>query len=333
MKKKIKNIPSFIGITVSISVFIVLAIVSAFLDLEISKALYSPNSFFGHYFANTGELPLFLFGLTACVILFYQNFSSDKKKNIATKIVFAILTFAGCFITLYYFGRRFTKEDLLYPLIYMIIFAIFFAILCLLCGKILPNDTMKKLLWFALFIIIVLIISNVLVQVFKLLWDRQRFRTMVDGNPSAPATLAQLSPNFKGFTPWYKINLFKQPEFRTEAYRTAFLEADDDAFKSFPSGHTVAASASFCLILLPDIFDKFKKYKVVFWIVPIIYTVLVGISRIVIAAHYLSDVLFGGYIGFAIAVCTRMIFLKKTPFFQAQPIPECELSNLEHETN
>ncbi|MGI6136213.1 MAG: phosphatase PAP2 family protein [Christensenellales bacterium] len=326
MNKNTKIKPAFIGVIISITIFIILAIISAFFDLAINKALYNPEHSFGQYFANTGELPLFIFGLAACIILYYQNFFADKKKNMATKVIFATLTFAGCFITLYYFGKRFTKEDLLYPLLYMVMFSIFFTILCLVCGKVLSQDTMNKLLWFALFIIIVLAFSNILVQVFKVLWDRQRFRTMTEGNPNAPALLAELCPNYKGFTPWYKINLFKQPEYRTDSYRLAFLEADDDAFKSFPSGHTVAASASFSLIILPDIFDKFKRYRVFFWAVPIIYTLLVGISRIVVAAHYLSDVLFGGYIGFAIASLTRIVFLKKINFFKIKPFSECETS-------
>ena len=53
-----------------------------------------------------------------------------------------------------------------------------------------------------------------------------------------------------------------------------------------------------------------KNRKWMFWVFPLIYTGLVAISRIVIAAHYLSDVLFGYFIGFGSAALLRIIMLK-----------------------
>ena len=47
-----------------------------------------------------------------------------------------------------------------------------------------------------------------------------------------------------------------------------------------------------------------------FWVFPLIDMGLVAISRIVIAAHYLSDVLFGYFIGFGSAALLRIIMLK-----------------------
>ena len=133
-------------------------------------------------------------------------------------------------------------------------------------------------------------------------------------SPKAPEDLGALGcANYEGFTNWWQINVFSKPEIRTDAYVEAFKDNDSGAFKSFPSGHTVAAATSFGLIILPDMFTKLnnKKIKWLFWVIPIVYTILVAISRIVAAAHYLSDVTFGGFIGFGVAALTRWIFVSK----------------------
>lgn len=315
MKKKI-NTPTLVNSLIAVSVFIIFAVIAGLYDLEINKALYNTSSLYGQYFANIGELPLFLFAQFACVILLYQTFFENKKKNIAYKMFFIILTYIACFVTILYFWRRFVPKDFDYKYAYILTIAIIQTFFCISLGKFFSKHTMNKLLWFALFIIVVLAVSNILVQIMKALWARQRFRTMTSGNPSAPALLNELCPDYKGFTPWYRINVFSKPTYRNNEYMHAFLSADKDAFKSFPSGHTVAAASTFSLIILPDMFEKIKKFKLVCWLVPIVYTILVGISRIVIAAHYLSDILFGGYLGFISAIFARILFKKFIPFFK-----------------
>ena len=72
---------------------------------------------------------------------------------------------------------------------------------------------MKKLFWFAVFLAIIAAMSNLIVQVMKSLWARQRFRTMTEGHPKAPEDLAALGcANYEGFTHWWQINVFAKPE-------------------------------------------------------------------------------------------------------------------------
>ncbi|MBU0979979.1 MAG: phosphatase PAP2 family protein [Nanoarchaeota archaeon] len=61
---------------------------------------------------------------------------------------------------------------------------------------------------------------------------------------------------------------------------------------SFPSGHTALAFS-----VLPVLDRALPRLKSV-WI---IYAVLVGLSRIFIQAHYLSDVIFGAVLGYGVA--------------------------------
>jgi len=66
---------------------------------------------------------------------------------------------------------------------------------------------------------------------------------------------------------------------------------------SFPSGHAIIFFA-----MIPMLSKNFPKIKWIFWVVAI----LVGLSRIYLEVHYLSDVLAGAIIGYSIG----LLFLK-----------------------
>lgn len=86
---------------------------------------------------------------------------------------------------------------------------------------------------------------------------------------------------------------------------------DSNAFNSFPSGHTSAASVIFAVIIIPDLFDKLNTSKIrwMFYVVPAIYVAVVAFSRVVVGAHFLSDVTFGAYVAFGYAVLFRHLAL------------------------
>jgi membrane-associated phospholipid phosphatase len=60
-----------------------------------------------------------------------------------------------------------------------------------------------------------------------------------------------------------------------------------------------------------------------------VYTGLVGLSRVVNTAHYLSDALFGYYVGFGVATLARWILINKV-----QPyMPEVKLAENKIDTD
>ncbi len=317
MLKKISK-KAWIEIGISVGIFAILAVVTALWDLEINKALGNLNSLYGQYFANLGELPTYIAAPLFGGILFYQDFGkSSKQKLIFNKIFGAAIVFIGYAVAIYmWFWDNFVSEAVMYSYVYIVVFAIIMSILTIFAFAAIPKDKRKKVFWFALFFAFVAAAGNAIVQVMKFIWARQRFRTMTHGNPQCPEELFALYPNYNydGFTPWYMINSIIKPEIRTDAYMAIFEnEALDlsSPFQSFPSGHTVAAAASFGLIIVPDLFPEVKKYKWVFWTVPMVYTGLVGLSRVVNTAHYLSDALFGFYVGYGVAALARWIIVNK----------------------
>ncbi|MFA5450059.1 MAG: phosphatase PAP2 family protein [Clostridia bacterium] len=291
--------------------FALVAVLSAFYDLQISKALYNPDLLFGQFFAYLGELPSYLAAPTVGAIFFHQSIGKNRTAKIAWKVFSVIIVAAGWFYLIFaWVWENFVRPEIDFAIVYQLYFTAMLTIATLLGTAKVDKKAMKRLLLFAIFVMLVAAISNALIQIFKLMWQRQRFRTMVD-NPQNAGLIAAYGGNYRGFAPWYKPEFLFRTPFRTEAYIAAVKDVDHDAFKSFPSGHTVAASASFALIILPEMYEKLKKYRWMFWTFPALYTVVVGISRIVIGAHYLSDVLFGGFIGFGIAVLARWIIVKK----------------------
>ena len=113
------------------------------------------------------------------------------------------------------------------------------------------------------------------VQIFKILCGRIRFR--------------DLDPGFTNFTPW-----FLPPGLSSDGH-------------SFPSGHT--AMGWMLLPLLMAVKDREIKdpYRIVVTVLVIGWGLFVGLSRIVVGAHYASDVLFST--GMA-AIVTILLYKK-----------------------
>jgi membrane-associated phospholipid phosphatase len=75
-------------------------------------------------------------------------------------------------------------------------------------------------------------------------------------------------------------------------------------YHAFPSGHVAASSAFFGVLL-------FVRRRIGFACVPI--PILIGFSRMYVAAHYLSDVVCAAVLGLICAWLVWRFFLRRTP--------------------
>ena len=73
---------------------------------------------------------------------------------------------------------------------------------------------------------------------------------------------------------------------------------------SFPSGHAKSAA----LLIVFSWFFK-GKARLIWWIIGVVYGVLMCLSRIVIGAHFASDVIFSFFLTALIVYIARMIYL------------------------
>jgi len=237
--------------------WIILAVVFAFTDLEISKAVVDENSVWGNFGEEFGEAPgygLIVIALSA----FIGSFNKDVKKQ---KIPAYIIIILGIFILLY--GIIFNSQSLIIDGAVVAISLIIFVIFTF-------NKDWGNYRNISAVITILTILNPLLfVQITKILTGRVRFR--------------KLAIDFSNYTPW-------------------FLPPGPSENNSFPSGHT---SMSFMFLPLL-ILVKDRKWKNIIRIVVsfliISWAIFVGVSRIVVGAHYASDVLFSAGMAAVITV-------------------------------
>ena len=246
---------------------------ATFVDLKFDIRLNSPENPFAVWFQNTGEIPCRLICPLAGTVIFY---TSERKFS---RIAGFLIALGGSAYLGYYIGKYFFIEE--NRMAFSIVWGIGFGLVTLITGKYIkiPEKAKKPLKALAIAGIAVMAVQLLAVEGLKYLWGRVRFRDLI------------AEGSYDAFTPWYKINGI-------------------NSNKSFPSGHTAGAGMSYLLMLLPCVFSGFKSKKnICFW-VPFVYTSVVAFTRLVMGAHYLSDVAAGGLISFTIVIITMKIFEK-----------------------
>lgn len=128
------------------------------------------------------------------------------------------------------------------------------------------NKNEENLLRLALTIVLVVFLQLLIVNIIKLIWLRPRMIFIMTEN------------NIK-YLPWYVKGKY-------------ISNIKLDLIKSFPSAHTSNAS---CILL---IFLINKKHKIFNYLITILFILMVGLSRMIVGAHFLSDISFGALITF-----------------------------------
>ncbi|MGN0765020.1 MAG: phosphatase PAP2 family protein [Christensenellales bacterium] len=292
---------SIIGHSIALVVGVALMIIASFYDLKISQAVGDQRSFFGQLFAVIAEYPAYFAVPIAGVIIFYNyDLFDDKKAKIGIMIAGALVIWLGWLM----FGLNAQKMTELavvpaeqeHNVLWAIFKAFFYGAFTLGIGYFLPRDTMHRLLKFAVFTLVFVIVALVVMRVMKTLWCRMRYRDMLKEG------------NFDGFSNWWQLMIGR--------------EKLDPSYKytSFPSGHSSSITHLCLLWVLCDILPSLKSRK---WVKPTVYAVsiiLIGLtmySRIVNCAHFLSDTVAGVYITYAIFFILKKVFFAKDKYTYA----------------
>lgn len=331
---------TIISICLFVVLFVALVLVATYCDFEISKILtknalepgkYLADDLYGVVGEAIGTSPIYiLLGVcTAILCWFFAKNFKDKKWGVALAVIFGIVgTVAWWFyikdIMKYILEHaaneigsagadvyKFRKNTAVVTC--QVLVALTIQALTVLALRPLKAETLKKLVWWVVAALAACVLANILIIIVKDPVGRMRFRAI---NSSVGQSLID-AKSVPGFTRWYVRN--GQPDEAIINMFVAKYPGASDAFKSFPSGHTCAAGMSYALIMLPDVVDfKHKKAgKIACWGTPIVITMLVAISRIVVGAHYMSDVTFGGTFAFVSFIIMREIFICKGSHFFA----------------
>ncbi len=251
--------------------------VAAVYDLKIDIALNNPKSFVANWFADTGEMPGYLLLLAAGGVL------ATHLKNRWLKALFYIGTLgAGVYLGDYVARRLFADTALRTG--YGVLYGLGTAVLLLLALRLIPvpERLVKPLVLLALIGICGYGVSSGIINLMKMLWGRVRFR--------------DLTEDYEAFTAWYTVN-------------------GNTGAHSFPSGHTGSAGVSYFLMVLPFLSEKWQKRGHLCFGAAFTYTTLVAATRLVMGAHYLSDVAVGGTVVFTCVLISLAVYRKLLPRF------------------
>ncbi|WP_461480269.1 phosphatase PAP2 family protein [Paenibacillus sp. PvR052] len=246
-----------------VSLFIVgwglFAIVFAYTDLEISKALVDPRSGWAYFFEAFGEHPaLFFVFIGANVLCQTARIYSPAIRFVLRGFSVAAAILAGYLIA-YLTAHRWMEMELSFfsSLTILLIVSLIAAVIQLLLRQVPHQILLKhhKAVWVTLALIAC---ELLLVHTLKLSWGRIRFRDLL--------------PDYSNFMAWY-------------------APQGAEGHRSFPSGH--AANGWVMLSLLFFVPLHQKRWRAAVLTFAIAWGVLTAYSRIVIGAHYASDVLFG----------------------------------------
>lgn len=309
-----------IGIVLFVAVFAALLVAASFTDLRVSDILtknaladgeYLSHDVFGVTFEVFGSSPVYILAGVSVVLLMLYVWRTLKLRPMR-EFICAVL-FAGSVVAFWFFfddmfGYLAEHADVEGEYLETVMTVI--AVICALMtsGVVtaaflrIKDETLRKLMKFVLAFIIMAVVANVLIMIIKDPVGRMRYRAM-------NSDLGRELGGFANFQNWYESR-GGQPEEWSALFESTY--GVTDAFKSFPSGHTCAAGMTYALIMLPDVLGtKNKGLRALCWIFPVIFTGMVAISRIVVGAHFFSDVLMGGTIAF---VC--MMFAREAVIFR-----------------
>lgn len=272
-----------IGYGVLIGIVTVLLVLGSLFDLQIADTVYQPTNIMARLLESVGIFPPFVFVGATFAVLLYLVKEEDAKRTLKK-----VLCVAAIVLTYLVFGYM-ASETYVTVLWGRAIFAVVAAgaltPLTLLFFRNKKTTELKRYCIFLIFASIVSVVSSVVtINVVKFLWGRARYREMVASGDAF----------FSGFTQWYHPNGFTL-----------------HGHHSFPSGHTCAAANLLALCALEEVFPEAENRKQTIAFIIGLYIFSMAYSRLVLGAHFLSDVTVGFLIGFVTYAVARYFYFEK----------------------
>lgn len=260
-------------------------ILGSFLDLQIDKALFVRDNTFGLIMASFAVYPCYA-GLAFIGGGLLATTMKQKDLHIILKIISYGLAALAYVMAVYLCGREWPSTNgfnvpEMKPLSYGIAALIFAGVAFgafVICRK---GDS--KNLWQALMVMAAIFVVGLLPAgyVIKAIIHRPRFRYLVYYEEI-------------GFKNWWETVKNYKDYFGTEV---GGFVIDKEEFKSFPSGHS--GTAAIMMMFLPYasmFFTKLKGKETMLFYVGFAWTLLMGYSRLLVGAHYLTDICMGALI-------------------------------------
>lgn len=274
MEKKERNIVFGTGL--------VLLLLFTFTDLQISLAIAN-KPFYARILEVVGEIPFTVLTLSGCamIVRFRSRESAIKKWTalLGGGVLSLLFSVMGGFMTWNYLSDNLGDV----PQILIPVIGILMAVTAVWITLKVPEENRSKALRYAAAALIYFLLVIFVMNSLKTIWGRMRFREMTDP--------------VHEFTRWYQL-----------CGRGSF----DNAYASFPSGHSMNSAGVILTLLLPDLVPAWKDKQKLLRICTYTWCIVVGASRVLMGAHFASDVTVGILLSFVLFELTyTLIFRRK----------------------
>lgn len=269
--------------------FVMTFVLGTFFDEQISQAIFSRDNAFGLFVSSVGTLPGYL--LLSFIGGGFLSIALKKQYKIGYNVVFIVLCVACFGLNIFFAGREFFGANgFNNPSIKWVgyIIVVPFASGITYLGYYLFNKTDRKGIWIILLISAFFIFMALVpgVTLLKSIFHRPRYRSL---------TLYEVID----FHNWY------QP---CKNYKDlmSLTGLTSEEFKSFPSGHAGGSALTIMFALLVPYFVKGQeKIQLPLLYGSFVWVILVSFSRILVGAHFLSDVSMGAILTVLMTVCAN----------------------------
>lgn len=292
-KKKSEKIMLFADIVLALAAIAGIA-AGSFADLDIAGAVYSPDSVFWRAFTILGMYPFMAIWVFYVGVICRQvrNSALPEKKKTVWTVVCGYLGLSTSVICSWAMFAADTIGGVLPqtindPLIiaagalvgiYPLFFAGFFTS---------KKEYDKRLLKRLIILCVIMLAGMYLMESGKLIFSRPRYRLLLQDIPGIE------------FCPWYL-------PFGDPAVFINEQGVDWNDFRSFPSGHALQCMGMiYALPPLAEVYDCLRNRKVLLYAAAVVFAVLVCFSRMVMGAHFISDVSMGSLISVLLAFVCR----------------------------
>lgn len=245
---------------ISLSIIGVLLVIFAFTDLQISNSVYNQTSKFGAIFEAIGEFPAAVIA-TFCTVslMLTRNKERSVKYNLRT-VGYIVLLILFSLMAAMLPVKYFNGPTFLIPLL-----AILYIGLSYIIAKKYATTNKEELRNAAIVGVLTFVFVIIAFNLIKMGWGRERYRHMVEIGA------------FEGFSMWFIPQGFTL----------------DNEFMSFPSGHSANAAIMIWITLIPTFITSLKPKKNWFIGFAILWILLVPVSRVIVGAHFASDITMG----------------------------------------
>ena len=278
------------------AILILLIVIGSFFDLTLAQGVFSINNSISVFFASFGTFPgSVLFGVMGMMII--KGFKKKSKWLLPLGIIlFVFLQVFGIIVTYemtneYWFNVPSAVKFIICTVLIIGAEVPFISII--------KNADEKKFTKYFFFLFIVAIFGLFFPSAIKDIWARPRYRFLV-GVDSSGLEIG-IKTGLENFRNWFNID----PSIRDSFVA---LGVDDGEFTAFPSGHVAQTAIVLALATIGYINPKYEeKANIILWI-SFAYCLFLGFTRIMMGAHFLSDVAFG------LLIDVIFIFLMETIF-------------------